>query len=141
MNDTQTTNAGGTPATQPVIPDSKARELLREAVDTVSEVIRKVRGAITRVDDKHANAVHAHQIAAQEHRYRVMGVRQDERTMIRAHPLYPLQRLLMQATKQLADLLAITNPTLFANQKAQLNAELKRLEAQKLQEKANKVAA
>jgi hypothetical protein len=100
-----------------------------------------VRAAIQRVDQEDANAVHAEQIKAQARRYRVLNVSADEKTLIRAHPLYPLVRLLIQASKQMQGLLAVTNPKLFAASKLEVDAEFQKLKADRLRAKADKVAA
>ena len=115
------------------------RNALRGAMQTVQRVMNMVNKAIDAVDEADADAVHATRVTAQRKRDDFIGVRSDESTIIRAHPLFALWKLADQCARQIERLVVLTSPDQLARQRAKA-AKAKR-DAEKLEKKAEKAVA
>ncbi|MCZ7607102.1 MAG: hypothetical protein M5U25_13745 [Planctomycetota bacterium] len=124
-------------ANEAPLTDEQARGAFCAAIRLVQDVMDMVNAAIQSVDPADANAIHAAQVAAQAKRIELFGVRERDAAILRAHPLFPLWKLVLQMAKQLESLLAVTNPQIFAARKtAELDARQALKQAQKLKAKA-----
>src|SRR5687768_8798094 len=78
---------GGIPMTAAnyELTDEQARGALFYAVRTLQDVMGMLSRAFEAVDEKDSNAIHAAHIRAQRQRIEKMGIRDQERTILRAH--------------------------------------------------------
>lgn len=113
--------------------DEQARISLLESVRVLQQIIAQMRRAIEAVDEKDANAIHAAEVKAQRQRIEQMGVREQDRTIIRAHPLFKFWKLIVSAVALVEDVLLVTNPNLNAGRKRSLNAEQTMVKTGKLE--------
>jgi hypothetical protein len=99
---------------RPCISDDDAAATLALAVEVAQDVLGMVHAALKRADLDDANAIHAAELKAQRQRIDAMGAKPGEQAILRAHPLFALWKLAMQATDRIDRLLSITNPGLYA---------------------------
>jgi len=115
------------------------RNALRGAMYTVQRVMNMVNKAIDAVDEADADAVHAKRVTAQRKRDDFVGIRSDESTIIRVHPLFALWKLADQCAKQIERLVVLTNPDQLARQR--VKAAKAKQDAEKLETNAGKAVA
>jgi hypothetical protein len=116
------------------IDDATASRFLALTVECTREVMEQIRNAIQRVKPAVADAVHSARIDAQAERFSKLGVKQDEKSIARLHPLYHLWQLQMKIGKLMRDLLAVSNPELFARRKVVLDRTMREAKLQAIQE-------
>jgi hypothetical protein len=112
--------------------DEQARGALFYAVRTLQDVMGMVKRAFDAVDEKDSNAIHAAHIRAQRLRIEKMGVNDQERTILRAHPLFPLWKLMVATGALLERILMVTNPNLNLGRKRSIDPTKAEAEASKL---------
>jgi hypothetical protein len=112
--------------------DEQARGALFYAVRTLQDVMGMLRRAFEAVDEKDANAIHAAHIRAQRQRIEKMGIRDQDRTILRAHPLFPLWKLMAAAAALIERMLIITNPDLNPGRKRSIDPDKAEAAASKM---------
>lgn len=122
-----------------VFTTDEIRGALRAALGTVQKVMGMVNKAIDAVDEEDADKVFAAQVTSQRQRYDFRGVRSDEASIIRVHPLFAFWKLAERCAKQIETLLRLTSPREFAKWKAEADKVLR--DIKKLESKAQKAAA
>ena len=103
-----------------VISEQEAKSALREAFDTVRKVMRMVNNAIARVNMEDADKVFAARVRKQRISDEAGGVKHDEKSYIRAHPLFSLWGMSQRCATQVGRLLALVNPSFYAKRKQEL---------------------
>ena len=102
--------------------DDEAKAALQEAVDVVQDVLGMMRLTLKSTSAEDANFLHKAEMQTQRLRVEHDGVKPNERSVLRAHPLFRLWQLAMKAAAQLERLLSVTNPQLFAQRAVTLDA-------------------
>ena len=125
--------------TDEIFSTEEVRGALRGALETVLKVMRMVNKAIDAVNEEDADKVFAARVTAQRKRDDFIGVRSDENSVIRMHPLFVFWKLAGQCSRQIETLLRLTNPKEFAKWK--LAADKAAKHAAKLEQQAQKAAA
>jgi hypothetical protein len=117
--------------------DEQAKLSLIETARVLQQVIAQMRRALEAVDEQDANAIHAAHIKAQRQRIVQMGVSEKERTILRAHPLFKIWKLMVSAVSLVEDILLVTNPNLNRGRVRSLDAEKAVVKAGKIELDAN----
>ncbi|MCA8915117.1 MAG: hypothetical protein KDB90_06870 [Planctomycetes bacterium] len=115
------------------ISDDDAVATLQLAVDIVQDVLGQVQLALKMAHVDDANYLHQAEMHAQRLRTERLGVKEGERAILKAHPLFGLWKTALKAGSQIERLLSVTNPGLFTRRTIAIDAARELRQARRLE--------